>query len=76
MHWPAEDGTPIDAYWQTLLDLKQQGKVAAVGLSNHNAGQLAVAEAIGHVDTLQPPFLPPPGGRHPSCPGASPTARA
>jgi aryl-alcohol dehydrogenase-like predicted oxidoreductase len=56
MHWPAEDGTPIDAYWQTLLDLKQRGKVAAVGLSNHSTGQLAVAEAIGHVDTLQPPF--------------------
>jgi aryl-alcohol dehydrogenase-like predicted oxidoreductase len=56
MHWPAEDGTPIEAYWQTLLDLKQEGKVAAVGLSNHNVGQLAEAEALGHVDTLQPPF--------------------
>jgi aryl-alcohol dehydrogenase-like predicted oxidoreductase len=56
MHWPAEDGTPIEAYWQTLLDLKQEGKIAAVGLSNHNAAQLAAAEALGHVDTLQPPF--------------------
>ena len=27
-----------------------------MGLSNHNVGQLAAAEAIGHVDTLQPPF--------------------
>jgi aryl-alcohol dehydrogenase-like predicted oxidoreductase len=56
MHWPAEDGTPLEAYWRTLLDLKQEGKVRAVGLSNHNAAQLAAAEAIGHVDTLQPPF--------------------
>ena len=56
MHWPAEDGTPIEAYWQTLLDMKREGKVAAVGLSNHNAAQLATAEALGHVDTLQPPF--------------------
>ena len=56
MHWPAEDGTPIEAYWQTLLDLKQEGKVGAVGLSNHNVEQLAAAEALGHVDTLQPPF--------------------
>jgi aryl-alcohol dehydrogenase-like predicted oxidoreductase len=56
MHWPAEDGTPLQDYWQTLLDLKKEGKVAAVGLSNHNAAQLAVAELIGHVDTLQPPF--------------------
>src|ERR1700686_4906769 len=52
MHWPAEDGTPIEAYWQTLLDMKREGKVAAVGLSNHNAAQLATAEALGHVDTL------------------------
>jgi aryl-alcohol dehydrogenase-like predicted oxidoreductase len=56
MHWPAEDGTPLEAYWQTLLDLKKEGKVRAIGLSNHNAAQLAQAEAIGHVDTLQPPF--------------------
>lgn len=62
MHWPAEsadepaDGTPLAEYWQTLLDLKREGKVRAVGLSNHDAKQLAEAEAIGHVDSLQPPF--------------------
>ena len=56
MHWPAEDGTPLEIYWQTLLDLKREGKVGAVGLSNHNAAQLEAAEALGHVDTLQPPF--------------------
>jgi aryl-alcohol dehydrogenase-like predicted oxidoreductase len=56
MHWPAEDGTPLSDYWQTLLDLKAEGKVRAVGLSNHTAAQLAKAELLGHVDTLQPPF--------------------
>jgi aryl-alcohol dehydrogenase-like predicted oxidoreductase len=56
MHWPAEDGTPLEEYWQTLLDLKREGKVGAVGLSNHNAASLEAAEALGHVDTLQPPF--------------------
>lgn len=56
MHWPAKDGTPLADYWQTLVDLKTEGKVRAVGLSNHTAEQLAEAEAIGHVDTLQPPF--------------------
>jgi aryl-alcohol dehydrogenase-like predicted oxidoreductase len=56
MHWPAEDGTPLETYWQTLLDLKHEGKVRAVGLSNHTAAQLAAAEKLGHVDTLQPPF--------------------
>lgn len=56
MHWPAEDGTPLEEYWQTLLDLKREGKVRAVGLSNHNVAQLEAAEKLGHVDTLQPPF--------------------
>ncbi|NYZ14110.1 aldo/keto reductase [Azospirillum sp. RWY-5-1] len=56
MHWPAEDGTPLAEYWGTLLALKEEGKVRAVGLSNHNAAQLEAAEAVGHVDTLQPPF--------------------
>jgi aryl-alcohol dehydrogenase-like predicted oxidoreductase len=56
MHWPAEDGTPLEEYWDALLDLKREGKVQAVGLSNHNAAQLAAAERMGHVDTLQPPF--------------------
>ena len=56
MHWPAKDGTPLEEYWQTLLDLKSEGKVRAVGLSNHDAIQLDVAERLGHVDTLQPPF--------------------
>jgi aryl-alcohol dehydrogenase-like predicted oxidoreductase len=55
MHWPAED-TALDEYWQTLLDLKREGKIRAAGLSNHRAAQLDVAEALGHVDTLQPPF--------------------
>ncbi len=56
MHWPAEDGTALGEYWGALLDLKREGKVRAVGLSNHNVAQLEEAEALGHVDTLQPPF--------------------
>ena len=56
MHWPAEDGTPTELYWQTLLDMKAEGKVRAVGLSNHKVDRLETAERIGHVDTLQPPF--------------------
>jgi aryl-alcohol dehydrogenase-like predicted oxidoreductase len=56
MHWPADDGASLDDYWGTLLQLKAEGKVRAVGLSNHNAAQLESAERLGHVDTLQPPF--------------------
>lgn len=56
MHWPAEDGTLLDDYWQVFVDARAAGKVRAVGLSNHSVAQLAAAETIGHVDTLQPPF--------------------
>jgi len=56
MHWPAGDGTPVEEYWDTLLDMKRAGKVRAVGLSNHNLAQLQAAHAVGQVDTLQPPL--------------------
>ncbi|MGX7678625.1 aldo/keto reductase [Jatrophihabitans sp. DSM 45814] len=56
MHWPSEDGTKLEDYWQVLLDFKQEGKVRAVGLSNHSVKQLERAEILGHVDTLQPQF--------------------
>jgi aryl-alcohol dehydrogenase-like predicted oxidoreductase len=56
MHWPADDGTPLEEYWGELARLRDEGKVRAVGLSNHDAAQLETAERIGHVDSLQPPF--------------------
>ncbi|TPW31384.1 aldo/keto reductase [Pararhizobium mangrovi] len=56
MHWPAEDGTPVEEYWQALQDLKQHGKIRAAGLSNHTPDQLDAAERFGHVDSVQPPF--------------------
>jgi len=56
MHHPPTDGSKLEEYWGTLLELKQQGKVRALGLSNHSAEQLEVAERLGHVDSLQPPL--------------------
>jgi aryl-alcohol dehydrogenase-like predicted oxidoreductase len=56
MHWPAEDGVPVEEYWGAMLELQQAGKVREVGLSNHSVEQLTAAEKVGHVATLQPPF--------------------
>ena len=56
MHWEAEDGAPLEVYWQALLDMKAEGLYRAIGLSNFDTAQLERAEALGHVDTLQPPF--------------------
>jgi aryl-alcohol dehydrogenase-like predicted oxidoreductase len=36
--------------------MKKEGKVRAIGLSNHDVASLERAESIAHVDTLQPPF--------------------
>ena len=56
VHWPPDDGAAIEDYWATLAALRDEGKVAHIGLSNHDVDQLAAAEAITHVETLQPPF--------------------
>ncbi|GLZ29982.1 aldo/keto reductase [Lentzea sp. NBRC 105346] len=56
VHWPTDDGTPIEEYWQTLADLKASGKVRYIGLSNHDVPALDLAEKVSHVDSLQPPF--------------------
>ena len=51
MHWPATE-EPIETVWATLLSLKQEGKIRAIGLSNHGLEDLEKApvsrpEAIG-----------------------------
>jgi len=56
VHWPPDDGTTLDEYWSTMLALKGEGKIRAAGLSNHSVAQLQAASAIGHPDSLQPPF--------------------
>ena len=56
MHWPADDGTPLEEYWQVFADLKREGKIRAAGLSNHDVLQLAAAERVAPVDAIQPPF--------------------
>ncbi|MCW2911974.1 MAG: aldo/keto reductase [Actinomycetia bacterium] len=56
VHWPPKDGTPVEEYWQTMVELKNEGKVRAIGLSNHSVSQLEKAEKVGHVDSLQPPL--------------------
>ena len=55
LHWPSDD-IPLAESWGEMLRLKEEGLVAHVGLSNHWVDQLDEAEAMGHVETLQPPF--------------------
>ncbi|GAA2153314.1 aldo/keto reductase [Actinomadura napierensis] len=50
------NATPLEEYWQVMADLKAEGKVRAIGLSNHSPDLLERAERVAHVDAVQPPF--------------------
>ncbi len=57
IHWPPNPDSPeLEEGWSTLADLKRQGKVRWIGVSNFNAGQLKRAQAIAPVTSLQPPY--------------------
>lgn len=60
IHWPrftpdAPD-TDIEEGWQTLVDLKKEGKVRHIGVSNFDAAQLGRISAIEKPTSLQPPY--------------------
>ena len=55
IHWPNPD-PEIEEGWSKLADLKKQGKVRAIGVSNFNIEQLKRAQKIAPVDSLQPPY--------------------
>ncbi len=55
VHWPPFD-IPVEEYWPTMVAMRAEGKVRAIGVSNFDTAQLAEAEALGHVDSLQPPL--------------------
>ena len=55
-HWPDSEGTPLEESWGTLLELRDEGKIRAAGVSNYTVDLLEGCEAIGHVESLQPPF--------------------
>ena len=56
LHWPPEDGTDLRDSWATLVELRADAAIRFAGVSNVDATQLAELEAIGHVDTVQPPL--------------------
>lgn len=56
LHHPPDDDTPYEESWAAMLELVDEGKVRAVGVSNYDVDALSRCEALGHVGTLQPPF--------------------
>jgi aryl-alcohol dehydrogenase-like predicted oxidoreductase len=57
IHWPPDpDSAALEEGWSTLADLKREGKVRWVGVSNFNVQQLQRAHAIAPVTSLQPRY--------------------
>jgi aryl-alcohol dehydrogenase-like predicted oxidoreductase len=56
IHWPDDRGNPVEPAWEEMLALKAEGLVRSVGVSNFDVGLLERCDALGHVDSLQPPF--------------------
>jgi aryl-alcohol dehydrogenase-like predicted oxidoreductase len=55
-HWPDETGTPVEESWRMMVQLQEEGKVRAIGVSNFDVSLLRKIEAVHHADSLQPPF--------------------
>ncbi len=55
IHWPIPD-EDIEEGWSALAELKAEGKVRHIGVSNFGVAQMERANAIAPVETLQPPY--------------------
>jgi aryl-alcohol dehydrogenase-like predicted oxidoreductase len=55
IHWPIPD-EDIEEGWAALAELKQQGLVRHIGVSNFDVDQLRRVQQIAPVETLQPQY--------------------
>jgi aryl-alcohol dehydrogenase-like predicted oxidoreductase len=55
IHWPIPE-EDIEEGWSALAELKQQGLVRHIGVSNFNVEQMRRIQEIAPVETLQPPY--------------------
>ena len=55
IHWPIPD-EEIEEGWSALAELKEEGLVRHIGVSNFGVEQLRRIQQIAPVETLQPPY--------------------
>jgi aryl-alcohol dehydrogenase-like predicted oxidoreductase len=55
VHWPDLD-TPVPETARTLEDLRREGKIRAIGVSNYSPAQMDVFRAAAKLDAVQPPY--------------------
>lgn len=55
IHWP-DPNTPIQETMRAMNDLKKQGKIRFIGVSNFDKKQIQEAQQYGQIDVCQLPF--------------------
>jgi len=55
VHWPDLE-TPFAETACTLEDLRREGKIRAIGVSNYAPAQLDAFRAVANLDAVQPPY--------------------
>ena len=55
VHWP-DPLVPIEETASTLRELYEQGKIRAIGVSNHSPEEMARFESVAPLHTVQPPY--------------------
>lgn len=55
VHWPDLE-TPIAETARTLEDLRREGKIRAIGVSNYSPEQMDAFRAVTGLDAVQPPY--------------------
>jgi len=55
VHWPRPEAQ-LEEGWRTLEQIRQEGKVRAIGVSNYNVAQMERILPIATISTLQPPY--------------------
>jgi aryl-alcohol dehydrogenase-like predicted oxidoreductase len=55
IHWPRPD-EDIEEGWEAMAELKDEGKVRHIGVSNFDVSQMERIGRIAPVETLQPPY--------------------
>ena len=55
IHWPHPEHD-IEEGWRTMAELKEEGLVRHIGVSNFNVEQMQRAHSIAPIESLQPPY--------------------
>mgnify|MGYP005809980217 CR=1 FL=1 len=55
IHWP-DDSVPFEETAGTMKQLKEDGKIRAIGVSNYSTAQMKAFEKVAPINTVQPPY--------------------